>query len=418
MSGIGNIVVVGAALAGARAATALREEGHEGPITLVGAERHLPYERPPLSKGYLAGTAERDSVFVHPESWYAENDVTLRLATRATAVDRDAGAVVLAGGERLPYDRLLLATGAVPRPLDVPGAAELRPHYLRTLDDSEALKAAFTPGARVVVVGGGWIGLETAAAARGAGAEVVVLEYAELPLLRVLGPEMAQVFADLHREHGVDLRGGVRIAAARAGGAPGAGTLVLEDGTEVTGDVVLAGVGVAPDVGLAADAGLTIDNGVVVDASLQTSDPAVFAAGDVANAYHPLLGRHIRVEHWANALNQPPVAARAMLGLPASYERLPYFFTDQYDLGMEYTGYVTPGDYDRVVVRGDRAKREFIAFWLAGGRVLAGMNVNVWDVTGPIGDLVRSGQPVDPDRLADPAVPLEELVPGGSRAGG
>src|SRR4051812_45988978 len=272
MNGIGNIVVVGAALAGARAVTALREEGHEGPITLVGAEPHLPYERPPLSKGYLAGTAERDSVFVHPGSWYAEHDVTLRLSTRATALDRDAHAVVLEGGERLPYDRLLLTTGAVPRPLPVPGAAELRPHYLRTLDDSEALRAAFTPGARVVVVGGGWIGLETAAAARGAGAEVVVLEYAELPLLRVLGPEMAEVFAGLHREQGVDLRTGVRIASAR----PGA--LVLEDGTQVEGDAFLAGVGVAPDVELARDAGLTVDDGIVVDASLRSSDPAIFAA--------------------------------------------------------------------------------------------------------------------------------------------
>src|SRR3954467_2984410 len=266
MNGIGNIVVVGAALAGARAVTALREEGHEGPITLVGAEPHLPYERPPLSKGYLAGTAERDSVFVHPGSWYAEHGVTLRLSTRAAALDRDAREVVLdggargggrGGGERLPYDRLLRATGAVPRPLPVPGAAELRPHYLRTLDDSEALRAAFTPGARVVVVGGGWIGLETAAAARGAGAEVVVLEYADLPLLRVLGPEMARVFADLHRAHGVDLRCGVRIASASAGG------LVLEDGTEVGGDVVLAGVGVAPDVALAEAAGLTVDNGIL-----------------------------------------------------------------------------------------------------------------------------------------------------------
>src|SRR3954462_4764709 len=314
MSGIGNVVVVGAALAGARAVTARREEGHEGPSTLVGAEPHLPYERPPLSKGYLAGTADRDSVFVHPGSWSADHDVPLRLSPRATALDRERRAVVLDGGERLPYDRLLLTTGAVPRPLSVPGAAELRPHYLRTLDDSEALRAAFTPGARVVVVGGGWIGLETAAAARGAGADVVVLEYAELPLLRVLGPEMAQVFADLHRAHGVDLRGGVRIASARAG------ALVLEDGSTVEGDVFLAGVGVAPDVQLAQEAGLTVDDGVVVDASLRSSDPAVFAAGDVASAFHPFYNRHLRVEHWANALHQPQVAARSMLGQRTVYE--------------------------------------------------------------------------------------------------
>jgi 3-phenylpropionate/trans-cinnamate dioxygenase ferredoxin reductase subunit len=411
MNGTQDVVVVGAALAGARAVEALREEGHEGSITLVGSEPHLPYERPPLSKGYLLGTADRDSVFVHPESWYAEHDVRLRRSTRATVLDRAAHEVLLDDAERLHYDRLLLTTGALPRPLTVPGAEELRPHYLRTLGDSEALKNAFAAAARVVVVGAGWIGLEAAAAARAAGAEVVVLESAELPLLRVLGPETARVFADLHREHGVDLRGGVRITAAHAGDRPGAGTLVLADGTHVTGDVVLVGIGVTPDDSLARAAGLEVDDGIAVDSSLQTVDPAVFAAGDVANAFHPLYGRRIRVEHWANALHQPVVAARAMLGRPARYERLPYFFTDQYDLGMEYTGYAAPGAYDRVVVRGDLAAREFIAFWLAAGVVLAGMNVNVWDVTGPIGDLVRSGRPVDPARLADPDVALTDLLP-------
>jgi 3-phenylpropionate/trans-cinnamate dioxygenase ferredoxin reductase subunit len=401
-----NVVVVGGGLAGGRAVTALREEGHDGPIALVGAEPHEPYERPPLSKGYLTGADELDTVFVHPPEWYAEQDVELRLGTRVTAIDRGARRVEVDNGDPLPYDRLLLATGAVPRPLPVPGADELAPRYLRTIEDSQALKAAFTPGARVVVVGAGWIGLEAAAAARNAGAEVVVLEYAELPLLRVLGPEMGRVFADLHREHDVDLRCGVRIAAARPG------CLVLEDGTEVAGDVVLAGVGVAPDDALARAAGLTVDDGVVVDASLRSSDPDVFAAGDVASAWSPFYGRHLRVEHWANALHQPEVAARAMLGQEASYDRLPYFFSDQYDLGMEYTGWVAPGGYDRVVVRGDVAAREFVAFWTAGGRVLAGMNVNVWDVVDQVADLIRSGKPVDGGRLADPDVPLGELASG------
>ncbi|NYJ08641.1 NAD(P)/FAD-dependent oxidoreductase [Petropleomorpha daqingensis] len=398
-----NMVVVGAALAGARAVTALREEGHDGPITLIGAEPHVPYERPPLSKGYLLGNDELDVVFPQPREWYADNDVTLRLSTRATAIDRDAHLVRLADGDALPYDRLLLTTGAQPRPLDIPGADELAPRYLRTIEDSQALKAAFTPGARVVVVGAGWIGLEAAAAARNAGADVVVLEYAELPLLRALGPEMAQVFADLHREHGVDLRLGARIASARAG------ALVLEDGTTVEGDVVLAGVGVAPDVALAQESGLAVDDGVVVDASLRSSDPAVFAAGDVASAFHPFYNKHLRVEHWANALHQPQVAARSMLGKRTVYERLPYFFSDQYDLGMEYIGYAVPGQYQRVVVRGDQKGREFIAFWLSGDHVVAGMNVNVWDVVDQVGDLVRSGRPVDVDRLTDPEVPLTEV---------
>ncbi|MGY1615505.1 NAD(P)/FAD-dependent oxidoreductase [Geodermatophilus sp. SYSU D00691] len=400
-----NIVVVGGGLAGARAVSTLREEGHDGPLTLVAAEPYLPYERPPLSKGYLTGSAELDSVFVHPEQWYADNDVLLRLGTRVTALDRAASRVALDDGDVLAYDRVLLATGAVPRRLTVPGADELAPRYLRTIEDSQALKASFTAGARVVIVGAGWIGLEAAAAARAAGAEVVVLEYAELPLLRVLGPEMAQVFADLHRDHGVDLRCGVRIASARAG------ALVLEDGSEVAGDVVLAGVGIAPDVALAEAAGLEVDDGVVVDASLRSSDPAVFAAGDVARAFHPRYGRHLRVEHWANALNQPLTAARSMLGKPTVYERLPYFFSDQYDLGMEYTGLAEPGGYDRVVVRGDLEAREFVAFWLSGDRVVAGMNVNVWDVVGPIQELIREAVPVDPERLADPDVPIPDLRP-------
>jgi 3-phenylpropionate/trans-cinnamate dioxygenase ferredoxin reductase subunit len=407
-----RVVVVGGGLAGARTVTALREEGFDGELVLVAAETHLPYERPPLSKGYLTGSAERDTVFVHPADWYGENRVELRLGTRATALDTAAHELELDGGERLGYAKLVLATGAVPRPLDAPGADLVDLRYLRTLEDSDTLKACFRSGARVAVVGGGWIGLETAAAARQAGADVVVLEYAELPLLRVLGPEMAGVFADLHREHGVDLRTGVRIAGVRAEdkGRSTAATVLLADGGEVYADVVVVGVGVAPDVALAESGGLQVDNGVLVDASLRTSDPDVYAVGDLANAEHPLLGRRVRVEHWANALNQPAVAARALLGHQASYERLPYFYSDQYDLGMEYTGHVAPDAKAEVVVRGDAAAREFVAFWTEGGRVLAGMNVNVWDVTGPIGDLVRSGAPVDPQRLADPGVPLEELA--------
>ncbi|GAA2812469.1 FAD-dependent oxidoreductase [Kitasatospora paracochleata] len=397
-------VILGASLAGAKAAEALRAEGHQGPIVLIGEEPDRPYERPPLSKGYLLGKTEREKIFVHPAGWYAEHGVDLRLGTAATALDLAARTVTLADGERVGFGKLLLATGASPRRIPVPGGDAEHVLYLRRVGDSERLKAAFRPGARVVVVGAGWIGLETAAAARAAGCEVTVLEVAELPLLRVLGREVAQVFADLHRAHGVELRFGVQVAAIRTDGVQ------LGDGTVVPADAVVVGVGIAPNTALAADAGLTVDNGVRTDAHLRTSHPDVFAAGDVANADHPVLGRPIRVEHWANALNQPAVAARSMLGQDAVYDRVPYFFTDQYDLGMEYTGYVEPGGYDRVVFRGDVAGREFVAFWLdAERRVLAGMNVNVWDVTDPIRALVSSGRPVDPDRLADPAVPLNEL---------
>ncbi|MCX5214455.1 FAD-dependent oxidoreductase [Kitasatospora sp. NBC_00240] len=402
------IVIVGASLAGAKAAEALREAGHDGPVVLLGEEHERPYERPPLSKGYLLGSTEREKIYVHPPQWYADHDVTLRLGTAVTALDPASHTVTLADDGRIGYRKLLLTTGSSPRRLPVPGADLPGVHYLRRVEDSERLKEALRPGARIVVIGAGWIGLETAAAARAAGSEVTVLESAELPLLRVLGREVAEVFAGLHRAHGVDLRFGVQVEALTGG--PGAVTGVrLGDGSTVAADAVVVGIGITPNTGLAEAAGLEIDNGVRTDRWLRTSDPDVHAAGDVANAFHPLFGKHIRVEHWANALNQPQTAARAMLGQDAVYDRVPYFFSDQYDLGMEYTGYVEPGGYDRVVFRGDVPGREFIAFWLSGGRVLAGMNVNVWDVTDPIRELVRSGRPVDPDALADPARPLTEL---------
>ncbi|MFC8452826.1 NAD(P)/FAD-dependent oxidoreductase [Kitasatospora sp. NPDC057223] len=401
-------VIVGASLAGAKAAEALREAGHDGPVVLVGDEHERPYERPPLSKGYLLGTSEREKIYVHPPQWYAEHDVTLRLGLAVTAISPTAHTVTLADGSRIPYAKLLLATGSSPRRLPVPGSDHAGVFYLRRVGDSERLKEVLRPRARIVVVGAGWIGLETAAAARAAGAEVTVLESAELPLLRVLGREVAEVFAGLHRDNGVDLRFGVQVQEL-TGGADGVTGVRLGDGSTVAADAVIVGIGITPNTALAEAAGLDVDNGVRTDERLRTSVPDVFAAGDVANAFHPLLGRHIRVEHWANALNQPQTAARSMLGQDAVYDRVPYFFSDQYDLGMEYTGYVEPGGYDRVVFRGDVAGREFIAFWLSGGRVLAGMNVNVWDVTDPVRELVRSGRTVDPAALADPARPLAEV---------
>jgi 3-phenylpropionate/trans-cinnamate dioxygenase ferredoxin reductase subunit len=280
--------------------------------------------------------------------------------------------------------------------------------YLRRVADSDQIKAAFQTASRVAVIGAGWIGLECAAAARAVGVEVTMLETAELPLLRVLGREVAQVFADLHRDHGVDLRFGVQVAEITGSGGR-AGGARLADGSRVQADAIIVGVGITPNSQLAEVAGLKTGNGIVVDAQLRSSDPDIYAAGDVANAYHRLLGRHIRVEHWYNALHQPQAAARAMLGQHPDYDRVPYFYTDQYDLGMEYAGYVEPGGYDRVVFRGDVQRREFIAFWLARGRVLAGMNVNIWDVNDTIQAIVRSGRTVDADRLADPKVSLEEF---------
>jgi 3-phenylpropionate/trans-cinnamate dioxygenase ferredoxin reductase component len=402
-------VIVGAGLAGAKAAQTLRETGFGGEIVLFGEEPERPYERPPLSKGLLLGTAERESVFVHEADWYAEHDVDLRTGTRVTGIDRAARRVELAGGQRIGYDALLLATGATPRHLDVPGADLDGVLALRTLADSDRIAAALVDGGHLVVLGAGWIGLEVAAAARQRGATVTIVERSELPLLRALGPNIARVFADLHRDHGVTFRLGAAVQAFR--GETQVSAVLLGDGTELRADAVVVGVGVDPNVALAERAGLAVDNGVVVDQALRSSDPQVFAAGDIANAYHPVYGTRLRVEHWATALHSGPAAARSMLGGEVVYDRLPYFYTDQYDLGMEYTGYAPPGGYDTVVVRGDLAKREFIAFWTAHGRVMAGMNVNVWDVTPLIENLIRGNKPVDLARLADPGIDLDDVTP-------
>jgi 3-phenylpropionate/trans-cinnamate dioxygenase ferredoxin reductase component len=404
-------VIVGASLAGAKAAQTLREEGFAGPVVLIGQESELPYERPPLSKDYLLGKAERETIYVHPAGWYAEHEVDLRLGVPVTGIDAVAHEVTLDDGSRVGYAKLLLTTGSTPRRLPVTGAGAGGVLYLRRVGDSDQIKEAFQTASRVAVIGAGWIGLETAAAARTAGVEVTVLEAAELPLLRVLGREAAQVFAGLHRDHGIDLRFGVQVGQITALGRR-VGGVRLADGTFISADAVIAGIGITPNVRLAGAAGLQVGDGITTDARLRTSDPDIYAAGDVAYAYHPLLSRHIRVEHWYNALHQPQTAAKAMLGQDVAYDRVPYFYTDQYDLSMEYAGYVEPGGYDRVVFRGDVQRREFIAFWLAGGRVLAGMNVNVFGVNDTIQAIVRAGRPVDAGRLANPDVPLEEFLSG------
>ncbi|BAD56169.1 NAD(P)/FAD-dependent oxidoreductase [Nocardia farcinica] len=401
-----RFVIVGGGLAAATLAQELRAADFPDSITLIGAEEHLPYERPPLSKEFLFGKKQLADFTVEPAQWYRDHHVELLLGTTVTGLDPRARTVTLPDGSTLPYDKLALATGSTPRRLPVPGADAPGVYTLRTIDDARALAGLFARG-RLAIVGAGWIGLEVAAAARAADCAVTVVETAPQPLMGPLGPEMGAVFADLHRAHGVDLRLGARLDAVTTG-ADGAVTgLALADGGTVAADAVLMAVGAAPNIALAADAGLAVGTGVLVDASLRTSDPDIVAVGDIAEQAHPRLGGRIRVEHWANALNQPAVAAATMLGRAAEYDRLPYFFTDQYDLGMEYTGYATADRTARVVVRGSLADREFVAFWLdAENRVLAGMNVNVWDVTDRIKELITSATPVDPDRLADPTQPM------------
>jgi NADPH-dependent 2,4-dienoyl-CoA reductase/sulfur reductase-like enzyme len=410
MSSDRRFVIVGGGLGAAKLAETLRAKDFDGTVTLIGAEEHLPYERPPLSKEHLAGKKSLPEFTVAPAQWYRDHHVEVRLGTTVTGLDPAAKTITLPDDSTLPYDKLALATGSTPRTLPIPGADAPNVYTLRTIEDSDTLIELFGSARRIVIIGAGWIGLEVAAAARSAGVEVTVVERADLPLLAVLGPEMAQVFADLHRANGVDFRFGAQVDAITTEEAIAtdvANGVRLADGSTIEADAILVAVGARPNVDLAADGGLAVDDGVLVDDRLATSDPDIVAVGDIAAQQHPVLDRRIRVEHWANALNQPAVAAATMLGEQAVYDRLPYFFTDQYDLGMEYTGFAAPGEYARVVVRGDPAAREFVAFWLdSGNRVLAGMNVNVWDVTDRIKELILAGDQVDPDRLADTTTDL------------
>ncbi len=390
-------VIVGAGLAGAKAAETLREEGFDGRVVLIGAEPDRPYERPPLSKDYLRGEAEREAAYVHPAEFYEERDVELRTETVVDAVDLGARELALAGGERLRFDGLLLATGAEPRRL--PGAEGV--HYLRDFRDSDALRALLDQGGRMTVIGGGWIGSEVAASARQKGLEVTLIEQASVPLEAVLGRELGEIYAAIHRDHGVEVLTGTRVESVEAG------RVTLPDRT-LECDHIVVGIGVIPRTQLAEAAGLDVDNGILVDERLRASADGVFAAGDVANHAHPFFGTRLRVEHWHNALEQGPAAARSMLGAAEPYDRIPYFFSDQYDVGMEYAGHAT--EWDEVVFRGDVDAREFIAFWVKDGRVLAGMNVNVWDVTDDVQALIRSRAQVDPARLRDPDVELASLA--------
>jgi 3-phenylpropionate/trans-cinnamate dioxygenase ferredoxin reductase subunit len=399
-------VIVGASLAGAKAAETLREEGFDGRVVLVGAEQERPYERPPLSKEYLRGEAGREKVYVHPASYYADNDIELMLGRNAESLDTRARRLTLDDGSALGYDRLLLATGAEPRRVPIEGGELDGVLYLRSVDDSDALRARIEAGGAVVVVGAGWIGSEVAASARQRGLDVTVIDPLGVPLERVLGTELGAIYRDIHADHGVRMLMGTGVDAFE--GDRRVERVRTSDGRLLDCDFVVVGVGVEPRTRLAEEAGIAVADGVSVDARLRTDAEGVFAAGDVAGAQHPFYGERIRVEHWANALNQGPAAARNMLGQEAPYERLPYFFSDQYDVGMEYSGFAH--SWDRVVFRGDPVAREFVAFWVAEDRVVAGMNVNVWDVNEAVQRLIRSRAPVDDRRLADPAVPLDELV--------
>ncbi|MGP1675487.1 MAG: NAD(P)/FAD-dependent oxidoreductase, partial [Candidatus Limnocylindrales bacterium] len=348
----------------------------------------------------------RDKVYVHSEAFYAEQRIDLLTSSPVRAIERASREVVLADERRLPFDRLLIATGARPRTLAVPDADLPGIVSLRTLGDADALRAAAAEAERIVVIGAGWIGSEVAASLRMLDRHVTIVAPEAVPLERVLGPDVGGVYRDLHLEHGIDLRLGASIA--RIVGTDRVEAVETGAGERIAADLVVVGVGVTPRDELATAAGLTVGNGIEVGATLETSDPGIFAAGDVAAAWHPFYGRRLRSEHWANAKFGGSAVAPLMLGANAPYDRIPYFYSDQYDLGMEYTGYAS--GTDQLVVRGSLADRAFIAFWLVDGRVVAGMNANVWDVAKPIERLIRSRAVVDVAALADPAIPLDDLV--------
>jgi NADPH-dependent 2,4-dienoyl-CoA reductase/sulfur reductase-like enzyme len=400
------IVIVGAGHAGGRAAEALRAAGVGAPIHLVGAERHPPYERPPLSKELLTGRLAVEKTYIQPATFWAEHAIALHLGAPAVALDRAARQVRLGDGGVLDYATLVLATGARPRRLTVPGADSPRVRYLRDIEDTHAIQAALGPAKRLAIVGAGVIGLEVAASARALGAAVTVVEVAPLPLGRVVDPLVGEWFLALHRRHGVEMRMSERLVAIRDSDA--GVTLELAAGAPVDADLVVIGIGVVPNLELARDAGLAVDDGIVVDQFGRTADPAIFAVGDVARAFHPSLGRHARLEAWRNAENQPRAVARVIAGGSEPYDEVPWMWSDQYDVNLQVAG--LPRAVDRTVRRGGDDK--FTLIQLSGGAVVGAITVNQGRDMRPLQQLIAKAAAVDPERLADPAVPLAQIAKG------
>lgn len=403
-----GMVIIGGGLAGGRAARMLREEGYSGEITIVAAEPHYPYERPPLSKEVMQGKKTADVVFLRPDKWYDEQKITVRTATTATSLDTTAHEVTLSDGSRLAYDKLLLATGSRARTLPIPGHDLAGVHTLRTLDDMFALRAALEMGGKnLVLIGSGWIGMEVAASATELGNHVTILERGAAPLESVLGADLGGAFQAVHETHGVKFHMNASVESIE-GDAHVTGVRV--DGELVPADLVLVGVGAVPNVEIAQEAGIATEDGILTNAGFLTSVPDVYAAGDVANAMHPVVNRRLRSEHWSNAINQGKAAALAMLGNKVSYDEIPYFYTDQFELGVELSCYPHLMSQATPVIRGSIVDKKYIAFWLLDERVVAGMNVNIWDVNETIQKLIRGEQVVDVDRLTNPRIELESLV--------
>lgn len=400
-----GIVIVGAGHAGGRAAQALRQAGFAGAITLVGDETWAPYERPPLSKELLVNDSDLAKAYILKPEFYAENNITLKLGNAATAIDRTAKTVTLTDGTVLPYAQLLLTTGARVRKLPVPGADLPGLFYVRDFNDTLALRPRLVPGAKVVVIGGGFIGLETAASASKRGASVTVLEGADRLMGRAVAPEIGQYFADLHAAKGVTIRLGVGVEAI-AGDGQVAGVR-LRGGEVVPADVVVVGIGILPNVELAQAAGLAVENGIVVDVHGRTSDPAIWAAGDVANQPHAGIGRRVRLESYQNAQNQSMTVGRNMAGQSDAYEDNLWVWSDQHDVNLQMTGF--PEGYDDLVWRGDKSSGSFMLFYMRQGRVIAVNTVNLGREMRPAQRLMTSGRTFTAEQLADPATKLINL---------
>ena len=400
----GTIVIVGAGQAGGWAAKTLRAEGYKGAIVLVGAERHPSHERPPLSKAVLSGAAAPETTHLFEPEEHAALNLDFRASVRATRIDRAAKRVELAGGESIAYDKLILATGGTARRLPVPGGDLPRVRYLRTIEDSLAIRETLGPGKKLVVIGGGWIGLEVAATARKLGTSVTVVEGLDRLCARTVPPAISAFLRARHERESVDIRLGAGVKAIEDGATL---AVRLADGAALAADAVVAGIGLEPDVALAREAGLTVDNGIIVDEQGRTSDPDIFAAGDCANTPLPCLGRRVRLESWANAQNQAIVAAKAALGQDVRYDELPWFWSDQYDVNLQILG--LPARWPEPVVRGDPASGSFSHFYLDGERIAAIVSVNAPRDLRAAKKLVQTRKPVTAASLADPAVQLQRL---------
>lgn len=401
-----HIVIIGGGLAGAKAAEGARDTGYDGPITLVAAEDKLPYERPPLSKDLLAGESDFASAIVKDNEWFGDNSVDLRLGTRVASLDRDSRTAIVDEGDEIPWTKLILATGSSPVRLDVPGSDLDGIHTLRSIDDARELRSRFAEGTDLLIVGSGWIGCEVAATARRAGCSVTVATKDSLPLARILGDEFARYLFDLHRDHGVEFATGTTVESYD--GDRGVESVRLSDGSEHAASLVIEAIGVTPNVALAEIAGLDVDDGVLVDETLRANDPDIWAVGDIANHLHPFYGRRVRSEHWSVALNQGLHAGRGAAGSIEEYDRLPMFFTDQYDMGMEYRGHAP--DADDVILRGTTKEGDFLVFYLDDGVVSAVANVNVWDVGDDVERLLRARVSPDRRKIADWETPLSQLA--------